>query len=167
MIQVDNKNILNALVNHDEGEIALVLDEQKKYQYEEGEWVEYIPEGEEPVLTVYEFNQQIVPQLPNLDADQIQNAINIIDQYTEPYSYYMLLCRDMNYYTVFLTGNEESNETVGEAVIDCFAYMSAELKAVDLTDDGVAIEIWFVLPESNKALCAYLFQYDEAVILCQ
>ena len=168
MIQVDNKNILEALVNHEEGELALVKNEEKIYQYKDGKWVEYIPEDGKLGLSIYEINQQIVPQLPNLDADQIQNGINIIDQFTVSNSYYMLLCRDINYYTVLLTGNEESDETVGQAVIDCFAYMGAELKAIDLTDDGTAVEIWFVIPnEELPAMCAYLFQYDEAVILCK
>lgn len=169
MIQVSNKNILNALVNHEEGELALVINEQKMYQYSNGSWQEYKPENGELDLSVYQINQQVIPQLPNLDADQIQNGINIINQFTEPSSYYMLLCRDINYYTILITGHESSEETVGEAVIDCFTYMNAELKAIDLTDDGSAVEIWFVVPEEEElpAMCAYLFKYDEGVILCK
>ena len=168
MIQVDNKNILEALKHHDEGELALVKDEEKIYRYENGAWVEHIPVDGKLGMTVYQINQQVIPQLPNLDADQINNGINAIDQFTNPNSYYMLLCRDINYYTIFITGNEESNETVGQAVIDCFSCMGAELKAIDLTDDGNAIEIWFMVPgEELPAMCAYLFQYDEGVILCK
>lgn len=168
MIQVDNKKILDALKHHDEGELALVKDEEKIYRYENGIWVEYIPEDGKLGMTIYQINQQVIPQLPNLDADQIQNGINIIDQFTRPNSYYMLLCRDINYYTIFTTGNENSKETVGQATIDCFSYMNAELKAIDLTDDGSAVEIWFVVPDENlPAMCAYLFQYDEGVIACK
>ena len=79
MIQVDNINILNALKNHDEGELALVLDEQKMYQYHDG-WQPYTPENGQLGLSIYEVNQQVVSQLPNLDADAIQNGINIINQ---------------------------------------------------------------------------------------
>jgi hypothetical protein len=107
--------------------------------------------------------------LPNLDADGIQNGINVIDQFTDIYCAYMLLCRDINYYTMFITGNEESDETVGEAVIDCFNYLTGELKAIDLTDDGNAVEIWFAIGEEYGlvARCAYFFNYDEGVILCK
>jgi hypothetical protein len=168
MIQVDNINILNALKNHDEGELALVLDEQKMYQYHDG-WQPYTPENRQLGLSIYEVNQQVVSQLPNLDADAIQNGINIINQYTQANSYYMLLCRDINYYTLFETGWDESDETVGEAVIDCFNYLQAELKAIDLTDGGEAVEIWFTIIEDQTpvAMCAYFFNYDEGVILCK
>ena len=107
--------------------------------------------------------------MPNLDADAIQNGINIINQFTQANSYYMLLCRDINYYTIFETGWDESDETVGEAVVDCFNYISGELKAIDLTDDGNAVEIWFAISEENRlvARCAYFFNYDEGVILCK
>lgn len=168
MIQVDNKRMLDALVHHDEGELALVTDEEQIYQYNNG-WQPYIPENDELGLTVYEINQQVIKQMPNLDADQIQNGINIIDQYTRANSYYMLLCRDMNYYTVFVTGNDDYEETVGQAAIECFDTLGAELKAIDLTDDGSAIEIWFVLPigDQSQAICAYIFNYNEGVILCK
>ena len=168
MITVPSKAVLDALKNHEEGEKALVEQEQKIYEYKDGIWQEFISEDEKLGMTAYQLNQQIIQQLPNLDADGIQNGINVIDQFTDIYSTYMLLCRDFNYYTIFTTGNEESDETVGQAVIDCFAYMGAELKAIDLTDDGNAVEIWFILPEEGaQPLCAYLFNYDEGVILCR
>lgn len=168
MITVSSKAVLDALANHEEGEKALVEQEQKIYQYINGAWQEFIPEDGKLGVTIYQLNQQIIQQMPNLDADGIQNGINVIDQFTHPLRYYMLLCRDINYYTMFTTGNEESNETVGQAAIDCFACMGAELKAIDLTDDGSAVEIWFILPdEGAEPLCAYLFNYDEGVILCR
>ncbi len=168
MITVPSKSVLDVLVNHEEGEKAFVEQEHKIYEYTNGAWQEFIPEDGNLGVTVYQLNQQIIQQMPNLDADGIQNGINVIDQFTHPYCAYMLLCRDINYYTVFITGNEESNETVGQATIDCFSGMDAELKAVDLTDDGNAVEIWFILPnEGAIPLCAYLFNYDEGVILCR
>ena len=168
MITVPTKAVLDVLVNHEEGEKALVEQEQKIFEYTNGAWQEFIPEDGKLGMTVYQLNQQIIQQMPNLDTDGIQNGINVIDQFTHPYCAYMLLCRDINYYTVFTTGNEESDETVGQATIDCFACMGAELKAIDLTDDGNAVEIWFILPdEGTEPLCAYLFNYDEGVILCR
>lgn len=168
MITVPSKAVLDVLVNHEEGEQAFVEQEQKIFEYINGTWQEFIPEDGKLGMTIYQLNQQIIHQMSNLDADGIQNGINVIDQFTRSYCAYMLLCRDINYYTMFTTGNEESNETVGQATIDCFACMGAELKAIDLTDDGNAVEIWFILPdEGAEPLCAYLFNYDEGVILCR
>lgn len=169
MITVPTKAVLDVLKNHEEGEKALVEQEQKIYEFKDGKWQEFISESGELGLSIYEINQQAILQMPNLDADAIQNGINIINQFTQTNSYYMLLCRDINYYTMFETGWDESNETVGEAVIDCFNYLMGELKAIDLTDDGNAVEIWFAVGEDNGlvARCAYFFNYDEGVILCK
>jgi hypothetical protein len=77
--------------------------------------------------------------------------------------YYMLLCRDINYYTVFRVDLKLADETIDDALIDCANYIGT-IKSVGLTEDEQAIELW--MTHEDDTYVAYFFPYDEGVIVC-
>ena len=75
MIEIQNLKMLKALQNHEDGEIALVLDEQAMYRYSEEikDWI-IVPKDEslDSSLTLYDLNKMIIAQTPELTEAEIQ-----------------------------------------------------------------------------------------------
>jgi hypothetical protein len=76
---------------------------------------------------------------------------------------YMLLCHDLRYYTVFLK-NEEYEENIEDIVVECVEYFG-NIKSIEYNTEEKIIEIWFVY--EDEPFVAYLFNYDEGVVLCR
>lgn len=114
-------------------------------------------------MSMYELNKCVVRQLPSMTKEQLAAAGDLIDSFQKENKYFMLLGKDLDYYTIFQT-KENTEETMGEAVIDCLSYLG-DIKAIDLTAEEQTIEIW--ITKNNEAYVLYLFNYDEGVILCQ
>jgi hypothetical protein len=163
MVKVKDINILNSLQIHQDGEFALVEDEQKIYQYNEGEWQEY-KSDQDLGITLYEINQMAVQGLEPLDDEQIEQAKKYIRELTHKFDskYFMLLCRDLNYYTVFAF-KDESENVFEDEVIACLQVLG-DIKSVEIYDE--LIECWITTTE-NTAHVAYLFNYAQGVIECQ
>lgn len=162
MITVENLQILNSLQFHEENEFALVKDEQKIYQYKNGSWNEYKSEQGLGV-TLYEINKMAVAQLPDLDDDKI-DAIKKDLKARLKSEYYMLLCRDANYYTVFIRDENLDVPRFEDEVIECLKALG-RIRAIDFEDDD-AVECW-VMDVNDVAHVAYLFRYNEGVIKCR
>ena len=147
-----------------ENEIGFIPELNKTYQYTNGEWKE-VALNTDLQLTMYDLNKQVISQLPTLGEDELTQAWLTIDNYVQACSakYFMLLCNDIRYYTVFaLLGTGEQCAT---EVLDCISNLGA-LKSVGLTEDEAAIEIWFQ-PEGEQPFAAYFFNYEGGVIECQ
>lgn len=132
----------------------------------------HLPENDKTVqgnlqMNLYDLNKQIISQMPVLDADGLERAVRIINDYvgdTEQ-TFYMLLCRDINYYTLFHRVNTLIEPDVGSSVLECTTDIGA-IKSVEETGDG-AIEIWVEPSEDNtEPVAMYLFGYDMGVVEC-
>ena len=77
-------------------------------------------------------------------------------------NYYMLLCKDISYYTLFIK-DANSKDNFGSEVIACAEYLG-DVKSIELNEDKSAIEIWFT--NQNSSYVMYLFNYEDGVILC-
>ena len=116
-------------------------------------------------MTLYDINKQVVSQMEVLDPegyiagkDKIRAFALSCDN-----THYMLMCRELNYYTVFkLNPLIEIGFPFEEEVIDCVEYVGAP-KAIDYVEG--AVEIW-VHPVCEEPVAMYLFPYDEGVIEC-
>ena len=83
------------------------------------------------------------------------------------YYVYMLLCRELNYYTVFQRQfNAATHENFGDVVIECLENLG-DIKSIELTETKDAIEAWIVDPNEHEAYVVYLFNYDQGVIICE
>lgn len=114
-------------------------------------------------MSMYELNKCVVRQLPSMTEERLAAAGDLINSFQKENKYFMLLGRDLDYYTIFQT-KENMEETMGEAVIDCLSNLG-DIKAIDLTPEEQTIEIW--ITQNSEAYVLYLFNYDEGVILCQ
>jgi len=163
MVRVKDINILNSLQIHEDKEFALVEDEQKVYQYMDGEWQEY-KSDQNLGVTLYEINQMAVQQLEALDDEQITTAKTYIRDLTYKFDsqYFMLLCRDLNYYTIFIL-DKDSEPKFEDEVVECLKVLG-EIKSIEIYDE--LIECWITDAE-NTAHVAYLFDYSQGVIKCQ
>lgn len=147
------------------GQTVWCSSEDKCYRYDVVEGWQYVPEDNttEVAMSVYDMNCQIISQLSPLTDDEQHEKSKIITQLIDETRsrFYMLLCRDINYYTVFMR-MPEAEEMMEEVVIDCAKYIG-DIKAIEMVDG--AVEIWVSNNEGTYAM--YLFPYDEGVEICR
>ena len=122
-------------------------------------------------ITEYEINKMIIAQLPSLISnEQLAPSRELIKNFTHQHSftgnaYYMLLCNDLRYYTVFnVYENRPDEENVENVVIDCLQDMGV-IQQINPTEDGKAIECW--IKNDKGTFMFMLFRYDWGVIICQ
>lgn len=170
------------------GQVVAVTDDNghttKVIMWSGTEWTEVKADtNSEVTLTAYDMNKQLIHQLPSLTEEELDDKKNIVVQFVNDTDneYYMLLCREMNYFTLchrvpdmnpspadnvrqYL---EWPNEiiTIEDLVIEC-ARVLGEIKAIEQVDG--AVEIWVDNPMFEDCTCAmYFFPYDGGVEACQ
>lgn len=124
----------------------------------------------EITMTAYDMNKQLIHQLPELDGDVIHQKKEMITNFCNETqnSYYMLLCRDTNYYTVIhRIGADASLDAIADVVIEC-AETQGAIKSIEITEDGGAIEIWVDnIYFEDGVYVMYFFPYDGGVEVCR
>ena len=115
-------------------------------------------------MNLYDINKQVISQLPDLDADELQSKRQLINNYCtkNANTFYMLLCREINYFTLFHRSSSEADDLGKEALL-C-AKDIGTIKAIDENDCG-AIEFWVADEENTYVML--LFPYDSGVIVCK
>lgn len=150
--------------NFKTNEIIFLADE-KRFAMFDGEQFIDIPDkvqvtGEGLSMSLYELNKTIVSQLPIKETyAELSQERNLINEFHENIKSetYMLLCKDISYYTIFNNRKNKVNDfgTLGHAVVEC-AQDVGKIISADVTEDNSAIEIW-VRTAENDNLCMYLF----------
>ena len=148
------------------GQTVWCSDEDCVYRFDAIEGWQKVPDDETETainMNVYEMNCQIISQLSPLTDDEQHEKSKIITQLIDETRnrFYMLLCRDINYYTVLMR-IPEAEEMMEEVVIDCAKYVG-DIKAIEMADG--AVEIWVSNDEGTYAM--YLFPYDGGVEVCK
>ena len=112
-------------------------------------------------VDLYSLNKQMVSQLP-----VFENTKERLEEFKKDnVKYYMLLCRELNYFTLFHIDETAPKEDVFvDVVIEC-ANDIGVIKSAAETDDG-AFEIW-VTNTDGESFVMYLFDYDMGVVHCQ
>lgn len=118
-------------------------------------------------MTLYEINKQIIAQMPALTSEQIAEKKQLLKNYQlhNVNWYFMLLCKEISYYTLFVIDEINSNEKFEDVVIECIQNVG-EIISIEEEKEAKSIEIW-VKPEEGEPLVMYLFGYDRGVIVCQ
>ena len=155
----------NEILNPTEGQKAFSPQTKKLYCFTNGEWK--LLEGDINLgMTIYDLNKQVISQMGILEGEAREEAhLHITDMATRSNNtYFMLLCRDINYYTLFKL-NKDNNDlcNIANEVFECAEDIGA-IKSVESVD-GDAIEIW-VHPVDSDPIVMYLFPYDAGVIEC-
>jgi len=143
------------------GEKAYVKD--TPYVWDGENWCEYkAPQVE---LSLYEINEQLVSQLPVLSTEDCLKAEEEINEWHKRIQskYYMLLCKEQSYYTVFVAENFYVDcDSLGNAIISCLTDIG-EIKAISLQDNDT-YEIWVHQPGMDKLWCLHLFNYSNGIV---
>ena len=142
----------------EEGEIIQNL-EGEYLMWKDGAWNKINYEGSDINLSLYDMNKQIMSQLPPLeDMNAAKEAVNNLYEKTKN-EFYMLYGKEISYFTLF---RMDKPEWFFEELTLCLHSVGV-IKAVDMTEDGEAIEIW-VVDDDNEATCMYLFPYDGGLV---
>jgi hypothetical protein len=147
------------------GQVVWNEEDSKVYRWDPIEgWQEQSMDGTF-TLSAYDMNKQIIGQLQMMDNDTINQKKREIREFVdkEHNQFYMLLCRDVNYYTVFVRDLKLADECIDDVVVECANDLGL-IKSIELTEDKRAIEIWVSNSEDTYAM--YFFPYDAGVIVC-
>ena len=117
-------------------------------------------------LNVYEFNKNIMKQLPVIeDLKGVRETLIKYIHETPAKQYLMMLCREQNDYTLFNLNNNRFNNQFDQDVIECMENRGFGIVSAEIIDDGVAMEIWVKEPgQMESADLYYLFPADKMVI---
>ena len=117
-------------------------------------------------MSLYDINKSIMAQLPEYKNDQIRELETNIDNWAEKdefelNKFFMLLCRDINYYTIFYLEPEKAEfRTLGEGVTGLLYDAGYTIHSEEVQDDHC--EIW--VKKDNEAYAFMLFPYDQGVV---
>ena len=117
-------------------------------------------------LNVYEFNKNIMKQLPVIeDLKGVRETLIKYLHETPAEQYLMLLCRERNDYTLFNFEDTWTNNQFDQDIIECMENRGLGIVNVEIVDEGVAVEIWVKEPgQMGTADLYYLFPADQMVI---
>lgn len=117
-------------------------------------------------MSLYEINQGIMGQLPAYDGEKIKKLEESISNWSineklQLNRFFMLLCRDINYYTLFYLNPEESDfRDLGEGVTYLLIEAGYTIHSEEECDDHY--ELW--VKKDNETHAFMLFPYDQGVV---
>lgn len=114
-------------------------------------------------MTKYEINKNIYSQMPVKTKEEIKELANhITEYYSQAKERSMLLCRELNYYTVFELDKDGGEfDTLANAVVTC-AQDWGEI--LDIAPVENTVEIWIKLYESKEPVVMYLFPCEQMFV---
>lgn len=120
-------------------------------------------------MNMYDINKQLIAQMPCLTIEEFEGKREIINEYhfEQSANYYMLLCNELKYYTIFhtkLPSYGEGLDSLTSELMSCLINFTDDIKSIEITEDRTAIEIWFSKDEEIYVM--YFFNYDLGVIEC-
>lgn len=116
-------------------------------------------------LNVYEFNKNIMKQLPVIeDLDPVAETIWNYWENAPFDSYLMMLCREKNDYTLFNFNGNNAGNFVND-IFECFQNRDFGIVNIEIVNGGAAMEIWVKIPgQMEDADLYYIFPADQMVI---
>lgn len=172
MVTVEDKKTLEALKNHEDGEVFYVKGENKIYVWkdEDKSYKEVdqkmISEGGLK-MNLYEINKSIISQMDPLDEAKINDLKDMINSILDK-NYYLLYGEEISYFTLFerkpqIIQDSEEDTSLGNMLIECLKAFD-KVYNYELLDNG-AIEIWVHNKNNNLATVLYLFDYTDGVVI--
>lgn len=122
-----------------------------------------------PKITLYDFNKENMAQIDPYTKEDLEKLCKQVAEHIwedfffkkpEDKTYWMLLCRERNDYTVFCI--KDSMAELTEAIKDCLVNRG---QVLDITkqEDG-NYEIWIRDYLTKENVVYYLFDYNSAII---
>lgn len=118
-------------------------------------------------MSLYEINKNIIAQLPAYDEPKLKKLQEHINEWKMTYfeqKFYMLLCRDINYYTLFYFDPNKFNEfkSLGEAVVNVLSESGFTIHEEEVDNTNGHVEIW--AKNDTDTYAFMLFAYGEGVV---
>lgn len=160
---------LHALKNHVQGEFSHCLENDKIYQYADGEWKEYdyentaiLKDAKDLSINLYELNQSSMQQFEVLTDEELHERAQIfVDLINKTQNeHYMLLCKEYNYYTIFEKNNTKYEGNFQNMVEEIIKSLG-DVISIDFIDEN-NVEIWIRIENENHLF--FLFPYDLGVV---
>ena len=123
-------------------------------------------------FSIYDMNKQIISQLPSLTPEEIKEKLaESVSKFNEKDKAYMLLFKDMEYYTLFISDfifarRKDTfyyNENLSDSIAECLIDIAQEIKVIDECAMPGLLEIW-IKNYNDEIVCGYLFPYDRGII---
>ena len=116
--------------------------------------------------TLYEINQNVMKNQPEMTKKQIEEKKNQIKAYFMDRidnKYFMLLCKELSDYTVFIIPSTIRCGFAVKELMECFKNRG-EIQSIETTEDDFALEIWIKADDESHVY--YLFPYKNGIIEC-
>lgn len=114
-------------------------------------------------MNLYELNKAQVNSLPPITSKTKIEDIKkeVAEYFNSDNKYFMLLCRELNDYTVFVTPLGNGGAKVADELFECIFNRG---KLMEIHQEQDAYEIW--IKNDEDVFAYYLFPYDTGVIEC-
>ena len=116
---------------------------------------------------LYDVNKNFMAGQPALSQDELTAGLKVIENYVfDTYknsTYFMLLCKELSYYTVFVRDSKSSTNILTNEVLNCLQWIAKDILSIELNTTNNTPEIWIRTPE-EEIVCMYFFNYDDGVI---
>ena len=117
-------------------------------------------------LTLYDINKAALASIPSKTTYLELEPCRALLREFKKLGYYMLLCREKNYYTVIqVQGIKVKNKDKFEDIIIELLQSQGEIKELNYNEDKSAIECWVV--SSDEVNMFLLFPYSWGVVRCK
>ena len=116
--------------------------------------------------TLYEVNQQAIDALPKMSEQAINEKSTELEKYIYlgHAKYYMLLCNEYKYYTVFVNSTPDKvPELVKVMVEECMKPLG-DIIGIDYQKDNNAYEVWIRTSDDKVNHAFYFFPCDGLVV---
>lgn len=116
-------------------------------------------------VSLYELNQQLIAQMPEYNEKKWTDAKLIVADWYNKHkdNYYMLLCHECNYYTLFdMTRKNAIGADLAYELQDTIRYVGAVHDISVDTNDMIAV--WAKWRDTDNVHCFYLFPYGQGVV---
>ena len=165
---------ITSLPNPQDQDVAYCEERHEYYMYskEEGKWKKReFKNSSKPIeVSLYDLNKSFyMSQEPITDENIINEKIKIIKDFSINNNgiYYMLLCKELSYYTILKFEFDDNNpefHCLGHAVTQLIKEYGWDLYDVYLGTDEAHIEVWVKCPDTNELHCLMLFLYDMGIV---
>ena len=116
--------------------------------------------------TLYEINQNIMKTQPIMKKKQLEEKEKEIKAFFMEEinsKYFMLLCKELSDYTVFVIPSVIRCGFAVSELNECLKNRG-DILSIEKTEDGIAFEIW--IKNAEDVHVYYLFPYMDGIIEC-
>jgi hypothetical protein len=113
--------------------------------------------------TIAEIKRSVLEEMGPLNEDELLLIPSVFAEYKKAIkqNFYMLICKDINYITLFKTAEQAKGDFSSE-VYEIIKELGT-IYDVGRTSDGLALEIW-IKPLEDELRCFLLFGYDNGIV---